>query len=39
MIQDEFSTDPGKYILLNDGKANNIHTATNLGKETGEIFK
>ena len=39
MIQDEFSTGPGKYIILNDGKVNNIQTAIDLGKETGKIFK
>ena len=39
MIQDEFSTGPGKYIILNDGKANNVQTAIDLGKETGKIFK
>ena len=39
MTQDEFNTGQGKYIILNDGKVNDIQAAIELGKETGKVFK
>ena len=39
MTQNEFNTGQGKYIILNDGKVNDIQAAIELGIETGKIFK
>ena len=39
MTQDEFNNGQGKYIILNDGKVNDVQAAIELGKKTGNIFK
>ena len=39
MTQDEFNTGQGKFIILNDGKVNDIEAAIELGKKTGKSFK
>ena len=39
MTQNEFNTGQGKYIILNDGKVNDIQAAIELGIENGKIIK